>query len=119
MSACRSCGQPLPESSRFCTRCGLPVHPESTLRPSTAREELNLPILYGMAALLVLGLIVPPWETPPHQPPEFLGFHFILNPPVTSSGDVGVVSRLLLTVELFTIAVTGLYLSWLFRSGKE
>jgi len=72
---------------------------------------MYLPALYVMVALLVLAMLVPPWETPPGQPPEFLGFHFLLSPPQPDA----VVSRLLITIELFTIAVAGLYFSWLFR----
>ena len=70
-----------------------------------------MPVLYTMVGLLLLALLVPPWETPPGQPPEFLGFHFILNPPESDS----IVSRLLITIELVTIAMAGFYLSWLFR----
>ena len=67
-----------------------------------------------MAGILILALIVPPWETPPGQPPVFLGFHFVLSPPPAGT-EPGVISRLLLTIELVTIAVAGLYFSWLFR----
>jgi len=70
-----------------------------------------MPVLYTMVGLLLLALLVPPWETPPGQPPEFLGFHFILNPPESDS----IVSWLLITIELVTIAMAGFYLSWLFR----
>ncbi|WP_447987644.1 hypothetical protein [Nitrospira sp. Nam74] len=79
---------------------------------------MNLPILYGMVAGLIAAILFPPWETAPGQPPAFLGFHFILAP---SGGegvvqeDAGVISRLLLTIELVTIAVAGLYFAWLFR----
>jgi len=72
---------------------------------------MNMPVLYTMVGLLLLALLVPPWETPPGQPPEFLGFHFILNPPESDS----IVSWLLITIELVTIAMAGFYLSWLFR----
>jgi hypothetical protein len=78
------------------------------------REEMNVSILYGMVAVLVLVLILPPWETPAGRTPEFLGFHFFLSPPDSGSGT-GVVSRMLLTVEVVTVAVAGLYFSWLFR----
>ena len=70
-----------------------------------------MPVLYTMVGLLLLALLIPPWETPPGQPPEFLGFHFILNPPESDS----IVSWLLITIELVTIAMAGFYLSWLFR----
>ena len=76
---------------------------------------MSLPILYVMVALLGLALLFPPFESPPGQPPEFLGFHFLLGPPDSGTAGSGVVSRLLLTIELVTIAVAGLYLSWLFR----
>ena len=79
---------------------------------------MNLPLLYTMVAGLLIALLFPPWETAPGQPPEFLGFHFILNPPANDGGtqqDAGVISRLLLTIELVTIAVAGMYFAWLFR----
>jgi hypothetical protein len=69
-------------------------------------------VLYGMAAVLVLAVLFPPWETPPTQAPEFLGLHFILAPP---SSDA-VVSRLLMTIELVTIAIAGLYGAFLLRN---
>jgi len=56
--------------------------------------------------------LMPPWETSPSQPAAFLGFHFILSPPQPNA----IVSRLLLTIELTTTAIAGLYLSFLFRS---
>jgi hypothetical protein len=58
-----------------------------------------------MVTLLALALLFPPWETPPTQAPEFLGLHFILAPPTPDA----VVSRLLMTIELVTIAIAGLY----------
>ncbi|MCP9470088.1 MAG: hypothetical protein NNA31_08845 [Nitrospira sp.] len=73
---------------------------------------MNIHVLYGMVAALVLALLFPPWETPPDQPPEFLGMHFLLSPPTPES----VVSRMLLTIELVTIAIAGLYGSFLFRT---
>jgi hypothetical protein len=75
------------------------------------REALNLQVLYGMVAILALALLFPPWETPPTQSPEFLGLHFILAPPTPDA----VVSRLLMTIELVTIAIAGLYGAFLFR----
>ncbi|MEP6886931.1 MAG: hypothetical protein ABI945_01265 [Nitrospirales bacterium] len=90
--------------------------PTSTLPPKT--DDMNLPILYGMVAGLIAAVLFPPWETPPGQPPAFVGFHFILT---LSAGDglaqedARVISRLLLTIELVTIAVAGLYFAWLFR----
>lgn len=70
-----------------------------------------MPVLYAMVGLLLLALLFPPWETAPGQSPEFLGFHFILSAPEPDS----VISRLLITIELVTIAMAGFYLSWLFR----
>lgn len=72
---------------------------------------MNLPILYAMVGLLILAVLFPPWETPPGQSPAFLGFHSILSPPEPDS----VISRLLITIELVTIVMSGFYLSWLFR----
>ena len=65
-----------------------------------------------MVTVLIVSVIMPPWETPPSQPAAFLGFHFILSPPQPEA----IVSRLLLTIELTTTAIAGLYLSFLFRS---
>ena len=48
----------------------------------------------------------------PSQPAAFLGFHFILSPPRPEA----IVSRMLLTIELTTTAIAGLYLSFLFRT---
>jgi hypothetical protein len=79
--------------------------------PLASPEALNLQVLYGMAAVLVLAVLFPPWETPPTQAPEFLGLHFILAPPTPDA----VVSRLLMTIELVTIAIAGLYGAFLFR----
>lgn len=117
MKRCPSCQYELPEISRFCTQCGTPLDRHADLRaparrPGVKREDLNINILYAMVAVLALALLFPPWETPASQTPEFLGLRFILNPP---SPDA-VVSRLLLTIELMTIAIAGLYLSFLFRS---
>jgi hypothetical protein len=119
MQPCPSCGHAEPEISRFCTRCGTALREgAASSRPTDegdhAKEELNLPILYLMIGGLILALIVPPWETPPTQPPAFLGFHFVLDPP-SAGTETGVISRLLLTIEVVTIAVAGLYFSWLFR----
>ena len=114
MKQCGACGHLLPEISRFCTQCGVRLDSAasgSSPTQSTIGEQLNLQILYAMVAALGLALLIPPWESPPSQPPEFLGFSFILSPP---SPDA-IVSRLLLTIELVTIAMAGLYGSWLFR----
>ena len=86
---CQACSKELPDHSRFCTRCGQPV---TWLRRSTAQpktDDMNLSILHTMVGGLIIALLFPPWETAPGQAPEFLGFHFILNPP-RSEQDVGV-----------------------------
>ncbi len=118
MKTCGSCGHQLPEISRFCTQCGAPLDGSSAARssssPAPVKDELNIQILYTMVALLLLALVFPPWETPPSRPPAFLGFHFILSPPEPEA----VVSRLLMTIELVTIAIAGLYFSWLFRKQR-
>lgn len=113
MKTCEACGRLLPEISRFCTHCGarLEAGTSASSQSQQAGEQLNLQILYAMVAALALALLVPPWESPPSQPPEFLGFGFILSPP---SADA-IVSRLLLTIELVTIAIAGMYGSFLFR----
>jgi hypothetical protein len=105
----------LPEINRFCTYCGqrLGDRPAAEERsPSrSAPEQLNLNVLYGMVAVLILAVLFPPWETPPDQPPEFLGMHFILSPPRADA----IVSRMLLTIELVTLTIAGLYGAFLFR----
>jgi hypothetical protein len=114
MKTCPSCQRELPEIYRYCTQCGTNL--EGTVRtapakPDSTPDALNLQILYGMVATLILALLFPPWETPPSQAPEFLGLHFILAPPTPDA----VVSRLLITIELVTIAIAGLYGAFLFR----
>jgi hypothetical protein len=64
-----------------------------------------------MVVALIVAVLFPPWETPPTQAPEFLGMHFILSPPAPEA----VVSRMLLTIELVTIAIAGMYGAFLFR----
>ncbi|WHZ23421.1 MAG: hypothetical protein OJF47_002533 [Nitrospira sp.] len=116
MKPCPSCGHALPEISRYCTHCGAAIEPLVASTPTqtgtTIKEQLNLNILYGMVTVLIVALLMPPWETPPSQPAVFLGFHFILSPPQPDA----IVSRLLLTIELTTTAIAGLYLSFLFRT---
>lgn len=115
MKVCPSCQRQLPEIYRYCTQCGTNLETggkPTSAASNTVPEALNLHILYGMAALLVLALLFPPWETPPSQAPEFLGMHFLLSPPTPDA----VVSRLLITIELVTIAIAGLYGSFLFRN---
>lgn len=116
---CQVCGHELADASRFCTHCGAAVGVARTPADRQS-EEMHLPILYGMAVLLLFAVLFPPWETPPGTPPEFLGFHFVLDAPASPSGGLGtgVISRLLLTVEVVTVAVGGLYFSWLFRKKK-
>ena len=118
MMRCQSCGHELVEGTRFCTHCGTPVGRSAPADRET--EEMNLPVLYGMAVLLILAVLFPPWENPPGTPPRFLGFHFVLDAPASESGGpaAGVISRLLVTVEVVTVAVAGLYFSWLFRKKK-
>ena len=114
MRPCPKCRRELPEIYRYCTACGSPLDPSVVQhRPNfvISSEALNLQVLYGMAAVLVLAVLFPPWETPPTQAPEFLGLHFILTPPTPDA----VVSRLLMTIELVTIAIAGLYGAFLFR----
>ena len=120
MKICPACRRELPEISRYCSQCGQRLHadhvdvspPPTPPPPKTSGPgQLNIEILYIMVALLSLALLFPPWETPPSQAPEFLGLHFILNPPTPEA----IVSRLLLTIELVTIAIAGLYSSFLFR----
>ena len=82
--------------------------------PELKNEDLNINVLYAMVGVLILALVFPPWETPPSHAPEFLGLHFILQPPQPDA----MISRLLLTIELTTIAIAGLYLSFLLRSKK-
>jgi len=64
-----------------------------------------------MVGLLILAVLFPPWESPPDTPLAYLGMHFLLNPPEPGA----VVSRILQTVELATVAIGGLYLAWVFR----
>ena len=117
MKPCPKCHRELPEIYRYCTACGTPLDgsiPASTPKPAPTRDALNLQVLYGMVAVLALALLFPPWETPPSQAPEFLGLHFILAPPTPDA----VVSRLLMTIELVTIAIAGLYGAFLFKNRE-
>jgi hypothetical protein len=116
MNVCPSCRREWPEIYHYCTHCGSQMDgaSRSMVRPSVTPESLNLHVLYGMVALLVLAILFPPWETPPAQPPQFLGLHFILSPPTPDA----IVSRVVITIELVTIAIAGLYGAFLFRSGR-
>lgn len=114
MKTCPSCQRQQSDLNRYCIGCGRQLDGAPSASPTQASETpeaLNLQILYGMVAVLVLAILFPPWETPPSQSPNFLGMHFILSPPTSDA----VVSRLLLTIELVTIAITGLYGAFLFR----
>lgn len=114
MNTCPSCRRQQADLNRYCIGCGhqLESAPSSSpVQRDTTPEALNLHILYGMVGVLILAVLFPPWETPPSQTPDFLGMHFILTPPTPDA----VVSRLLLTIELVTIAIAGLYGSFLFR----
>lgn len=117
MQICPACSRSQPEINRFCIQCGRRLDdrsesPQDSRRHSTsAAEQLNLTVLYGMVGVLILAVLFPPWETPPSQTPEFLGIYFILSPPAPEA----VVSRMLLTIELVTIAIAGLYGAFLFR----
>ncbi|MDH5428386.1 MAG: zinc ribbon domain-containing protein [Nitrospirota bacterium] len=108
---CSSCGYGLSLNGRFCPKCG--TRADRKAEPEPVQESLNLRILYIMVGLLILAVLFPPWQTPLDQTPEFLGFHFILSPP--SEGALR--SPILHTIQLFTIAVAGLYFSWAYR-GK-
>jgi hypothetical protein len=116
MQICPSCNRSLPEINRFCTHCGRQLDGggggASASRPDAeASEQMNITALYGMVAALILAALFPPWETPPDQQPEFLGLSFILSPPTAEA----IVSRMLLTIELVTIAIAGFYGSFLLR----
>jgi hypothetical protein len=116
MQTCIACQRPQPEINRFCTHCGRQLDESAEAAPASPSDrpapgQLNIQVLYGMVAALVLAIVFPPWETPPDQQPEFLGMHFILSPP----NPEAVVSRMLQTIELVTITIAGLYGAFLFR----
>ena len=116
MQTCAACQRPQPEINRFCTHCGRQLDGKAEAIPPSRSDrsspgQLNIRVLYGMIAALVLAIVFPPWEAPPDQPPEFLGMHFILSPPNPDA----VVSRMLQTIELVTITIAGLYGAFLFR----
>ncbi len=109
MQTCPSCHQLLPEINRFSSSS--PVQSQAPTPPPTTPEQLNLNVLYGMVGTLILAVLLPPWETPPSQPPEFLGFHSVLSPPTPEA----IISRMLLTIELTTVTIAGLYAAFYFR----
>ncbi len=117
MQICPTCSRSQPEINRFCIQCGRRLDARSECPPpspphtTSAPDQLNLTVLYGMVVVLILAILFPPWETPPTQTPEFLGMYFILSPPAPEA----VVSRMLLTIELVTIAIAGMYGAFLFR----
>jgi hypothetical protein len=116
MQTCLSCQRSQPKINRFCTQCGRQLYgsggdASASRRDAEAPEQMNITVLYGMVAALILAVLFPPWETPPDQQPEFLGLSFILSPPTAEA----VVSRMLLTIELVTIAIAGFYGAFLFR----
>lgn len=120
MQVCPACRRSQPEINRFCIQCGrrfdgrLDSSPTSHHHTTEAPDQLNLTVLYGMVVGLILAVLFPPWETPPTQTPEFLGMRFILSPPSPEA----VVSRMLLTIELVTIAIAGMYGAFLFRKKQ-
>lgn len=111
---CRACGRAVPSAARFCPDCGTQGFQEPR-GASRSREILNLRILYVMVGALIAAVLFPPWESPPGDPPAYLGMHFLLSPPQPEA----VVSRVLQTVELVTLAIAGLYLAWWFRDKPE
>jgi hypothetical protein len=116
MQICPTCSRSQPEINRYCIQCGQrldgrPDNSSDSSANSSGPEQLNITVLYGMVVVLILAALVPPWETPPTQTPEFLGMYFILSPPAPEA----VVSRMLLTIELVTIAIAGMYGAFLFR----
>lgn len=115
MQACPACDRLQAEINRFCIHCGRRldggVGSASSGGTGSSPEQLNISVLYGMVVGLILAVLFPPWETPPSQPPEFLGMSFLFTPPT----DEAIVSRMLLTIELVTIAIAGMYGAFLFR----
>ncbi len=109
---CSSCGYGLTLKGRFCPKCGNRTDRKSEEEPK--QETLNLRILYIMVGSLILSVLFPPWQTAPDHALEFLGFHFIFSPPAEGAER----SPALQTIQLFAIAVAGLYFSWVYR-GEE
>ena len=111
----------LPEMSRYCSQGGEsarrrrrrrspppPPRPPKTSGPG----QLKVEMLYGMVAMLSLAIIFPPGK--PRRPGSGIprpAFHLHAPPPDA------IVSRLLLTIELVTIAIAGLY--WIVPLPEE
>ena len=117
LSTCVQCGAVLDAEARFCPQCGHP-QPSRTSegrKPETpaVKEEMNMTVLYAMVGVLILAVLFPPWETPPDQPPAFLGLY-----PLWSRPENGIVSNMLLIIETSTIAIAGVYLSWILRKKR-
>ena len=112
MNACQSCGRAISSDVQVCSNCT--QRNQDSFGKRSEDESLNLQILYGMVGLLVLVFLFPPWVTAPGPTQEYLGMHFILSPPDPDA----VVSRILQTIELVTIAVGGMYGAWFFR-GRD
>ncbi|MGB0911869.1 MAG: hypothetical protein ACPGYT_16030 [Nitrospirales bacterium] len=107
---CSSCGLGIISGARHCLKCGTRV--DLGQQKERTGESLNLRILYIMVGILILAVLFPPWEAAPDELPQFLGLSFILSPP----REGAIVSRMLQTIQLVTIAVGGMYGAWLFRS---
>ena len=117
LTTCAQCGSVLGSEARFCPQCGHP-QPSRTFEGQTPpapaiKEEMNVTILYLMVGILILIVLFPPWETPPDQPPAFLGFYSLWSRP-----KEGVVSNMLLIIETSTVAIAGVYLSWVLRKKR-
>lgn len=117
LTTCAGCGSVLESEARFCPQCGQPQPSrtsEGQKRPAPAiKQEMNVTVLYVMVGILILAVLFPPWETPPDQPPAFLGFY-----PLWSRPKEGVVSNMLLIIETSTVAIAGIYLSWVLRKKR-
>lgn len=110
LKSCPACRHAVALHARECTNCGKRI-PGASLHDERAKETLNIRILYIMVGLLILAVLFPPWEAAPGKPLAYLGMHFIQSPPEPGA----VISKMLQSIELVTIAIGGMYLSWLFR----
>jgi hypothetical protein len=111
---CPTCRQAVPLHVQVCPNCGKRI-PGASLYAERSKETLNIRILYIMVGLLILAVLCPPWEAGPGEPPAYLGMHFIQSPPEPGA----VISKMLQSIELVTIAVGGMYLAWLFREKPK